>query len=108
MGNGCRSTSVIEVSLNCGLLQSAHAVESPKTPLPTMRIDEGISGAIDAIAMLKENGEEERDEAEDKEIEELVPTCVRLSTTKLWRWSDIVEGRNFDKRRLFAGHKFGI
>lgn len=53
-GNGCRSTTVIEVSLNWGFLHRAQAVESPKTPLPTIRMDEGASiGAEDAIVRCK-------------------------------------------------------
>jgi hypothetical protein len=36
---------VIEVYVNSGFLQSAHAVERPKAPLPTMMTDLGTLGA---------------------------------------------------------------
>jgi hypothetical protein len=36
---------VIEVYVNSGFLQSAHAVERPKAPLPTMMTDWGTLGA---------------------------------------------------------------
>ena len=42
VGKGCRSTSVIEVFLKSGFLHSDHAVDKPKTPLPIMRIEDGI------------------------------------------------------------------
>jgi hypothetical protein len=41
-GNGWRSNNVILVSLKRGFLHRDHAVDSPKTPLPMIRIDEGI------------------------------------------------------------------
>jgi hypothetical protein len=51
-GNGCRSTSVISVSLKSGFLQIAQAVESPKTPLPTIKM-EGISTARSEEAIAR-------------------------------------------------------
>jgi hypothetical protein len=51
VGKGWRSTTVIEVFLYSGFRHSDQAVLSPNAPLPTMRIDEGIStDAEDAIA----------------------------------------------------------
>lgn len=38
---------MIEVFLYNGFLHSAHAVESPKHPLPTIRIEEGISEGVE-------------------------------------------------------------
>ena len=46
-GNGCRSTRVIAVSLKDGLLQREYAVERPKTPLPIIRMDEGIGLSVE-------------------------------------------------------------
>lgn len=46
-GNGCRSTRVMEVSLKDGLLQREYAVERPKTPLPIIRMDEGIGLSVE-------------------------------------------------------------
>ena len=42
VGKDCLSTSVIEVFLKSGFLHSDHAVERPKTPLPMIRMDDGI------------------------------------------------------------------
>lgn len=47
VGNVWRSTTVIEVYVNSGFLQSAHAVERPKAPLPTIITDLGTLGADD-------------------------------------------------------------
>jgi hypothetical protein len=44
-GNGCLSTSVIDVFLNGGRLHKERAVERPKTPDPIMRIEDGILSA---------------------------------------------------------------
>jgi hypothetical protein len=45
------STTVIEVFLYRGFLQSAHAVERPNAPLPMMSTDDGVSNeeAVDAM-----------------------------------------------------------
>lgn len=50
VGNVWRSTTVIVVYVNSGFLQSAHAVERPKAPLPTMITDLGILGPDDEDA----------------------------------------------------------
>lgn len=50
VGNVWRSTTVIEVYVNSGFLQSAHAVERPNAPLPTMMTDLGTSGVDDEDA----------------------------------------------------------
>lgn len=42
-GVGERSRTVMVVALNSGRLVRARAVESPKTPAPTMRMEEGMA-----------------------------------------------------------------
>jgi hypothetical protein len=50
VGNVWRSTTVMEVYAKSGFLQSAHAVERPKAPLPTMMTDLGTLRADDEEA----------------------------------------------------------
>jgi hypothetical protein len=47
------STTVIDVFLYWGFLQSAQAVERPKAPLPTISTDDGISNEEAADAMMQ-------------------------------------------------------
>lgn len=42
-GVGERSSTVMEVEANSGRAVRARAVESPKTPEPTMRMEEGMA-----------------------------------------------------------------
>jgi hypothetical protein len=58
----------MDVSLKRGFLQSEYAVDSPKTPLPTIRIEVGIStvGEEAIVKLRRKNvqGEGERARAQ--------------------------------------------
>jgi hypothetical protein len=56
---------VIEVSLNSGFRHSAHAVERPKAPLPTISTDAGIS-ADDEEDIAHGCGEEGKQDSKNK------------------------------------------
>lgn len=45
-GVGERSRTVMEVEENSGRVVRARAVESPKTPEPTMRMEEGLASLV--------------------------------------------------------------
>lgn len=57
-GSGERSTTVIVVEEKSGRVARATAVLRPKTPAPTMRIEEG-GGEFWAVVVLVEGEEEE-------------------------------------------------
>lgn len=53
-GNEFLSTTVMEVFLYRGFLQSAQAVDRPKAPLPTISTDAGVSNEDAAGVMARE------------------------------------------------------
>lgn len=103
---------VIEVYVNSGFLQSAHAVERPNAPLPTMMTDLGTLGvdgedAGEDIAR-KETQEHTRAAMEKHKVYCRVnPTksTMRSSAAEFTKWanfySDVVVGR-VGKGRLTA------
>lgn len=56
-GVGERSRTVMVVAANSGRVVRARAVESPKTPEPTMRTEEGM--AVVPLALEREKGGEQ-------------------------------------------------
>ena len=54
MGTVALSTRVIFEPLNASFLLSSKAVDSPNTPEPIMRMDDGIVGAMEAERKEKE------------------------------------------------------
>jgi hypothetical protein len=75
-GNGCLSISVIWVSLNCGFLHSDHAVERPKTPLPMMRMEDGMRSAYAIVKEMKTHDIPNESKETDKEKKSEAYLCA--------------------------------
>jgi hypothetical protein len=81
---------VIEVSLNSGFRHSAHAVERPKAPLPTISTDAGIS-AVDEEDIAHRLWGTGKRETENKTNKEKERACLGkgtyLDVSTIFEWA---------------------